>query len=156
MIQLDEIGVLYTTHVDEEMPTGTLPGYHVNSTYPVAEWTAYKVTPATPRRIFGGIPTYFYSFASQAEYESLPTKLDVTPPTVPRSVTIRQGCQALEEAGLLASIEAYISQAPRYVQIDWERATSIDRAWPTLGALKDAMGLTDEQIDTLFVKAATL
>ena len=75
---------------------------------------------------------------------------------VPQSVSIRQACQALEEAGLLDDIEAAIAAAPRTVQIDWQRATSVDRSWPTLLAVQAQMGLTDEQIDALFVRAAQL
>ena len=163
MIQIDDIGVIYTTGIyDAEGNVATapeaLPGYHVNTTYPVAEWAAFKVTPATPRRIFGGITTHFYTFADLAEFEALrdTADLDVSPPTMPQSVTIRQGCQALEEAGLLTAVEAEIASAPRYVQIDWERATSIDRAWPTLAVLQSALGLTDAQVDDLFIRAATL
>ncbi len=132
MIQIDEIGILYDTTEESSV---ALPGYHVNATHPVVEWAGYQVTPATPRRIFGGIPTYFYSFASQAEYGSIPANLDIEIMPVPQSVSIRQGCQALEQAGLLASVEAAIASSPRYVQIDWQRATSIDRTWPTLAVL---------------------
>lgn len=76
--------------------------------------------------------------------------------SVPQSVSIRQACQALEEAGLLDDIEAAIAAAPRTVQIDWQRATSVDRSWPTLLAVQAQMGLTDEQIDALFIRAAQL
>ncbi|MCB8748115.1 hypothetical protein LHU53_14495 [Rhodoferax sp. U2-2l] len=157
MIQIDDIGVLYTAPADDTPPVA-LPGYHVNTTHPVAEWAAYKVTPATPRRVFGGIPTHFYTFADEADYEAHLATADLDPPVVvvPQSVTIRQGCQALEAAGLLADVEAAIAAAPRYVQIDWERATSIDRAWPTLAVLQAALGLTDAQIDALFIEADTL
>lgn len=75
---------------------------------------------------------------------------------VPQSISIRQACQALEGAGLLDDVEAAVAASPRYVQIDWERATSVDRTWPTLIAMQSALGLTDRQIDDLFVLAATL
>ncbi|MCB8748312.1 hypothetical protein LHU53_15535 [Rhodoferax sp. U2-2l] len=163
MIDLDIIGTLYTPGTDDEQGNALsapvpLPGYHVNASAVVAGWESFKVTPTTPRRVFGGHPTHFYTFASQAEFEAALATADLDPPVVvvPQSVTMRQGCRALEAAGLLADVEAAIAAAPRYVQIDWERATSIDRAWPTLAVLKDALGLTDAQIDALFIEADTL
>lgn len=92
------------------------------------------------------------------------TVIDLTPEeteakrkaSVPQSVSIREACQALVEAGLLDDIEAAIAAAPRTVQIDWQRATTVDRNWPTLLAIQSAMSLTDEQIDALFVRAAQL
>lgn len=92
------------------------------------------------------------------------TVIDLTPEeieakykaTVPQSVSIRQACQALEAAGLLDDIEAAIATAPRTVQIDWQRTTSVDRNWPTLLAVQSQMGLTDAQIDQLFITASQL
>jgi hypothetical protein len=163
MIDLDVIGTLYSpgeygSEGEVITPSVALPGYHVNTTYPVAEWAAFKVTPATPSRVFGGIPTHFYTFADLAEFEAYrdTANLDVTPPVVPQSVTIRQGCQALEEAGLLATVEDAISVSPRFMQIDWARATTIDRNWPTLQVLQEVLDLTDAQIDNLFIRAAAL
>jgi hypothetical protein len=89
------------------------------------------------------------------DYMQLPDD-PTPPPPVPQSVSIREACQALEEAGMLDDIEAAIAAAPRTVQIDWQRATSVDRNWPTLLAIQSAMGLTDEQIDALFIRASQL
>lgn len=92
------------------------------------------------------------------------TVIDLTPEeieakyraTIPRSISIRQACQALEVAGLLDDVEAAVAASPRYVQIDWERATSVDRTWPTLIAMQPALGMTDEQVDQLFITASQL
>ena len=46
-------------------------GYHVNCTEQLEEWTDYEVTPSTPRRLFAGVDTYFYSFADKAEFDSV-------------------------------------------------------------------------------------
>lgn len=72
MIDLDVIGLIYTPGVYEGDTVVTapvpVPGWHVNTTVPVAGWEAYRVTPETPRRVFGGHETFYYSFASKEEY----------------------------------------------------------------------------------------
>ena len=78
------------------------------------------------------------------------------PPRIPQVVTIRQARLALLQAGLLEAVEAAIAQAEQSVQIEWEYATEIRRAWPALVALQPTLGLTDEQVDELFVLAAGL
>lgn len=78
--------------------------------------------------------------------------LDGPPPTV----TARQGRLALLSVGLLDDIEAAIEQMPREVQITWEYATEFTRDWPLLTAAATEIGLTEEQIDNLFMHAATL
>lgn len=67
MQNLDVIGVLYSA--DEE-PVA-LPGWHVNSPFPVEEWEQYQVTPTTPRRVFAGHPTYCYVFESKEAFVAL-------------------------------------------------------------------------------------
>lgn len=38
--------------------------------------------------------------------------------------------------------------------IEWEYAQDVSRDWPTLLALQGAVGLSDAQLDALFVAAA--
>lgn len=40
--------------------------------------------------------------------------------------------------------------------IDWEYATQVERLWPWVQTLGVALGLTDDELDALFVQAATL
>lgn len=75
---------------------------------------------------------------------------------VPQSVTMRQARLALAATELLATVNAVVAQADEATQIEWEFAATVDRGWPTLIALQGALGLTDAQIDDLFVLAATL
>lgn len=76
--------------------------------------------------------------------------------TVPASVTMRQARLALYSAGLLDTVAVAVAAGPKSVQIEWEFAATVDRNWPTLAALQSTLGLTEEQIDTLFISAATL
>jgi hypothetical protein len=64
---IDILGTLYAPTV-EGVEAIALPGYHVNTPSPVPEWVAFQVTPAAPRRVFGGHATFFYSFADEAEF----------------------------------------------------------------------------------------
>lgn len=75
---------------------------------------------------------------------------------VPQVVTIRQARLALLQAGLLDDIDAAIAASTdRALQIDWEFATQFKRDWPALIAMQPILGLTDKQVDDLFVLAAT-
>jgi hypothetical protein len=73
MISIDVIGTIYTPGTyDTEGNALTEPvaqlGFHVNTTQSVPHWSAYEVKPSTPRRVFGGTRTYFYTFTSEANY----------------------------------------------------------------------------------------
>jgi hypothetical protein len=60
----DTIGTLFE---DET----ALPGWHVNSPFPVEGWEQYQVTPTSPRRVFAGHPTFFYVFDNQEVFDNL-------------------------------------------------------------------------------------
>lgn len=70
--------------------------------------------------------------------------------------TPRQGLLALEAAGLLATVEAWVATQPRASQIDFERATEWERTWPLIASAATALELTDDQIDALFESAQAL
>jgi hypothetical protein len=60
-------------------------------------------------------------------------------------------------SGVSAAIAAIPSQQTREeVEIEWEYATTFDRLSPSLLAIADALGLTDEQIDVMWQSAANL
>lgn len=75
---------------------------------------------------------------------------------VPQAITIRQAKLVLLSAGLLDDVDAAIAQADRATQIEWEYATEVHRNWSTLRSVQGAVGLTDEQVDELFIRAASL
>ena len=78
------------------------------------------------------------------------------PIQVPQVVTIRQAKLALLQVGLLDDVDAAVAQADRATQIEWEYATEVKRNWPTISKLQVALGMTDSQIDELFIRAASL
>ena len=79
------------------------------------------------------------------------------PPTpIPQSVTMSQARLALLGAGLLGTVETAIAGAGPAAAIEWEYAQEVQRASGLVPAMATALGLTDAQIDALFVTAATL
>lgn len=79
---------------------------------------------------------------------------------VPDKVSPAQAEIALfnfDNGGLLANVNAVIDDFPyEPVRIWWRKATYISRGHPYLQALAAEVGLTDEQVDGLFLAAAKL
>ena len=81
-------------------------------------------------------------------------------PKVPEKVTMRQARLALLGAGLLPSVDAAIDSLPEptksAARIEWEYSGEVWRDKALVQALAPALGLTDAQLDQLFITAATL
>lgn len=77
-------------------------------------------------------------------------------PAVPPFVTVRQARLALHGAGLLPAVQAWVDQGPEEVRITWEYAMIIERASPLIAQAEAALGMSSQQMDALFVAAATL
>jgi len=79
---------------------------------------------------------------------------------VPQIVTMRQARLALLEVGLLDQVATKIAALPspqkEAAQIEWEYSQEVHRNKELVGVLAPMLGLTDAQIDQLFIKAATL
>ncbi|MGB3069286.1 MAG: hypothetical protein WBC18_12095, partial [Ottowia sp.] len=80
------------------------------------------------------------------------------PPSVPQVVTRRQARRALALGGLLDLVQPAIEAIPdptqrALAQIDWDDATDFRRDDATLLMLAAALGLTEEQLDDLFILA---
>ncbi|MCQ4302209.1 hypothetical protein NAV11_20025 [Pseudomonas songnenensis] len=79
---------------------------------------------------------------------------------VPQIVTMRQARQAMLYSGILAQVDALIAAMPgeegESARIDWSHARDVKRDWPLIGALGPQLGLTEQQIDDLFIYAATI
>lgn len=72
------------------------------------------------------------------------------------SVTPRQARLALQQAGLLAAVTAWIAAADEATRIEWEFALEVRRDWPPITACAGALGLSEAQLDGLFARAVTL
>jgi len=76
------------------------------------------------------------------------------------SVTMAQARVALRHAGLLDQIDAGLKSLPDGTREDallaWEYAPTVSRTGALVNSLASLFGLTNEQLDALFAKAATI
>lgn len=79
---------------------------------------------------------------------------------IPDMVTMRQARAALLESGLLQSVNAAIAGMPGndgdLARISWEYSQHVERNWPLVSMLRASLGLTESQINNLFVSASKL
>lgn len=80
--------------------------------------------------------------------------------SVPASVTMRQARLSLHAAGLLSQVEAAIDALPEpprtKARIEWDFSSEVLRDRDFVKMLGASLGLTSEQMDDLFITAATL
>jgi len=76
--------------------------------------------------------------------------------TVPAYVTMRQAQLALLAAGYLDAIDAMIATQDRATQIVWNTSGTVERSHPLVASIGSELGLSDSQIDALFVQAKSL
>lgn len=97
----------------------------------------------------GPLPTAEQIETWTAEYEAQAN--------VPETVTPLQARRALRAAGLLPTVNAWVASQPdEDIKDAWEFASVIERYGPlTLGAAA-ALGLSEAQLDALFIAAAQL
>lgn len=78
------------------------------------------------------------------------------PPAIPQSVSRFQARAALHLAGLLDDVEALMTapDTPALAKLAWADAQEFERQSPTIAALAGAVGLTEQDIDALFITAA--
>jgi hypothetical protein len=80
----------------------------------------------------------------------------IPPSAVPATVTRFQALATLAAGGWLDTVHVYIDALPRnnVQRLAFENATDWERTSPTLAALATMLGLTDAQVDDLFIAAA--
>lgn len=79
-------------------------------------------------------------------------------PAVPQSVTALNGLLAIDQAGLSSAYEAWVNDPARTFaeRAFINKAQNWRRDDATLGAAAVSLGLSSEQVDALFILAATL
>lgn len=87
----------------------------------------------------------------------------INPPAavyVPHRVTMRQARLTLHAAGLLGQVETAIDALPEpdrtAAQIEWDYSSVVERHQGIALTIAQALGISDEQLDALFIEAATL
>lgn len=88
------------------------------------------------------------------------SKAPPLPIEVPKAVTMRQARLALLQAGKLGTVNAAIASMSgaqgEAARIEWDYSNEVQRAQPLVSALGGVLGMTSEQLDQLFITAATL
>ena len=117
----------------------------------------YKVSKEDPNKLSAWYgpdpePSQEAIEAAWAEYQSAVN--------VPDSIDMRRARLALRAAGHLAAVNAAIEamegDASEDARIEWEYATTIKRDHPLVAAMQQALDLTDQQLDDLFLAASQL
>ena len=81
----------------------------------------------------------------------------IVPTAIPALVSFFQGCAALQSSGYLDAVEAYMAGPATPVEkLAWRTITEIRRASPMTEKLAAMLGLTETQVDDLFILAATI
>ncbi|MFZ6769932.1 hypothetical protein ACO0LM_22995 [Undibacterium sp. Di26W] len=88
------------------------------------------------------------------------TKKPIPQKKIPQVVTMRQARLALLNAGLLDHVETVLATLPGTqgdtARIEWEFSSTVERRKQLVVALTPVLGMTDAQMDQLFITAATL
>lgn len=82
-----------------------------------------------------------------------PPELADPRPAVPMEVTIAQALTAAHDAGLLEGLLAWVAAQPVVRQLQFERILTVRRDSPLLLEGVTALGLSDAQVDALFIAA---
>lgn len=85
-----------------------------------------------------------------------PSSAEAPPASAPAAITPLQARKALRSAGLKAHLDAYVAGLSEAEQEEWEYATLVERSHPVIVNGGIALGLSEQQIDELFVLGATL
>ena len=98
------------------------------------------------------------TLVSQEEIEELG---DVVKILIPESITKRQAKQQLLLDGKLNQVQEvidYISDETKRMmaQLYWDESTEFERSHPTLVELGTALGLTEAELDMMFINASKL
>ncbi len=109
----------------------------------------------------GDYPFTVIGSYSISEDDSLAPPPPVPPTPVPESVSPRQIREAmidtnLNGTALIDAVEAAVAAGDRKLKNWWEFATSFERANPLVIAMAQGLGVTDQQLDDLFILAESL
>jgi hypothetical protein len=77
-------------------------------------------------------------------------------PIIPSVVTMRQARLALLQSNLLATVEQAVSAGSEADKITWEYATEVHRSETLVQNLAVGLGLSETDLDNLFLLASSL
>lgn len=100
----------------------------------------------------------YQQYLQWLEAGNVPEPADPALPTIPQEVTRFQALAALHLAGLLEQVEAIMAdQATDMLTVlAWKNTQEFKRTSPMVLNMVQALGLSDEQLDNLFITASTI
>lgn len=105
------------------------------------------------------VESYGFEYERWLAAGNTPEPMD-TAPVVPSEVTMRQARLALLNAGKLASVDVMINSLtdpPKTAaRIEWEYSNVVQRHNGFVSQIAPLLGMTEQDIDNLFIEAATL
>lgn len=75
-----------------------------------------------------------------------------SPPEI-MEVTMRQARLMLFNLGLIENINSLVSAMDEATKIEWEYSQTISRTHPIVLKIKDMLGLSDAEMDNMFIEA---
>lgn len=139
--------VLYPLNIEQLWPEGELEALNLYTPQSADEVPEGKVVTSQSVQRIDGVVKYVYTLEDYVE-------------PVPYIVTRRQAKLALHDAGLLPSVEPALQalSEPQKTTaiIEWEDAIEFQRDHTLITALASSLGLTEEQVDNLFIQASKL
>lgn len=140
----------------KDIPTSLLEEYGVFEVEEIAQPTYNSIT----QDLFEDPPLLVENiWTQQWRVETASTEIAETRLNEWRSnliVSPRQARLALNNMGLLTTVEAWVNASDENTKIDWEFATEIRRDWHPITACAISLGLSELDIDNLFLTATTL
>ncbi len=115
-----------------------------------------------------GVKYFFSVIGSNYSIEDSPMPVIAPTVAIPEKVKMRQARYALLYAGMLDTVQSFIDGMPDgepgsetrlakdAAQIEWHTSEFVRRDNPLVAAAQVVLGLTDGQIDDLFVYAETI
>ena len=113
--------------------------------------TRYKATPN------GNVP---FTPEEEAEWDAMEADYEANADLYRRrsmSVSNKQLRLALNDAGVYGNVESAMAKSTNTTELEiyWDYSTTINRLDPWIVAVAEGMGLTDEQVDSIFEEAST-
>lgn len=106
------------------------------------------------------MPRYVYDAITGQRQELPDLPIEAVPVRVPAEVTMRQARLALHMAGKLSIVEDAINALPdppkTAARIEWDFSNTIQRRNGFVSQIAPLIGMSESEIDSLFIQAATL
>ena len=95
---------------------------------------------------------------TQEEIDAIVANQPIPEIVIPKEVTKFQAKVALYQAGMLEAVEAEISKPETQMEMKlaWQDAQTFKRTSSFVNGMASLLGLTDQQVDDLFVLAAAV